>query len=141
LGEIAERERTRQQKVNERESVIQKIGAVEITIQRLERLIKEKQADQSKVAARSSQARKLVTRRDLAERAAEVLRAYLEQHEEQAREMIAKEVNLILDKTARRLYKFAFKDNFAFDLTYLTGVLFLAAVAKTSLLALHLSLH
>jgi DNA sulfur modification protein DndD len=121
LGEIAERERTRQQKVNERESVIQKIGAVEITIQRLERLIKEKQTDQSKVAARSSQARKLVTRRDLAERAAEVLRAYLEQHEEQAREMIAKEVNLILDKTARRLYKFAFKDNFAFDLTYADG--------------------
>lgn len=121
LGEIAERERTRQHKVSERENVIQRIGAVEITIQRLERIIREKQAEQSKVAARSSQARKLVTRRDLSERAAEVLRAYLEQHEDQARQMIAKEVNIILDKTARRLYKFAFKDNFAFDLTYADG--------------------
>jgi len=121
LGEIAERERAREQKVVERETVIQKIGAVEITIQRLERLIKEKQGEQSKLAAKSNQARKLVTRRDIAERAGEVLRAYLEQHENQARETIAKEVNLILDKTARRAYKFGFKENFAFDLTYSDG--------------------
>ncbi len=121
LGEIAERERARQQKVAEREKIIQQIGAIEITVQRLERLIKEKQGEQSKLAVKSSQARKLVTRRDLAERAAEVLRAYLDQHEEQAREAIANEVNLILDKTARRDYKFGFRDNFAFDLTYADG--------------------
>ncbi len=147
LGEIAEREKTRQQKVAERENTIQRIGAVEITIQRLERLIKEKQVEQSKIAVRSNQARKLVTRRDLADRAAEVLRAYLEQHEEQARETIANEVNLILDKTARRAYKFSFRDNFAFDLTYadnrpvprssgenqLVSLAFIAALIKFSL--------
>lgn len=121
LGEIAEREKARQQKVTERENLIQRIGALEITIQRLERLIKEKEAEQSKIAAKSSQARKLVIRRDLSERSAEVLRAYLEQHEEHAREVIAKEVNLILEKTARRDYRFGFKDNFAFDLTYADG--------------------
>lgn len=147
LGEIAERETARQKLVSERNSVSQRIGALEITIQRSERGLKEKQAEQARVAVKSGQARKLVIRRELAERAAEVLNTILEQHEEEAREFIAKEVNAILDKTARRAYRFSFKENFAFELTYsdsrpvprssgenqLVSLAFIAALIKFSL--------
>lgn len=121
LGEIAERERARQQLVSESNEVSQRIGALEITIQRSERALKEKESEQAKIAVKNNQARKLVARRELAERSADVLSAILDQHEEDARKFITEEVNRILDKTARRAYRFGFKENFAFDVTYADG--------------------
>ena len=90
LGEIAEREKARQKLVNDRNAVSQRIGALEVTILRSERALKEKQSEQAKIAVKSAQARKLVIRQELADRAAEVLNTILDQHEEEAREFIGK---------------------------------------------------
>lgn len=130
--EIAEREKTHQELVRRARRVSEEIGAFNHTISQLERLKKEAQTQHDELAGTSAKTRRLMMRRALADRGAELLEMLLHQHEIDARETIAAIINKILETTARREYRFAFRDNFAMELLFPDGRSPRAAVAKIS---------
>lgn len=121
IEEIAERERARQELQHRRDDVIGKIGQYKLAVEQLDRSIRGVRADQEKISVKSERAKKLMARRDVAQQGADLLRTLLQQHESDARQRIEAIINEILEKTARRDYKFRFRDNFALDLTYSDG--------------------
>ena len=116
--QIAEKERARIDLISKRDSANREIGQIGLKINIYEKAIENLNRDQQRLAVSSIRALKLLNRKTLAERAAELLRSVLSNHEEQAKRIIAEEVNKILDATARRNYRFAFGAGFSFDLTY-----------------------
>jgi DNA sulfur modification protein DndD len=102
-------------------NIDQTIGALKVRVVQLDQQIKEEQANLDKIAGKSIKARRLIARRDLAERGAELLAKILEQHQIDARKRIARLVNDVLEHTARRDYRFEFRENFAMDLTFPDG--------------------
>lgn len=121
IAEIAEREGARQRLKKRLSDSSTAKGALQIAIQQIERAIRETRADQAKLSAKNAKAKQLIERRDFAQSAADLLQALLQNHEINAKEVITKKINDILDRTARRAYQFRFKDNFAMDLAYADG--------------------
>jgi DNA sulfur modification protein DndD len=116
--EIAQKERARADFVSKSKAADRDIGQIILKISIYERSIENLTREQQKLALSSAKAMKLLNRKTLAERAADLLKGVLASHEEQAKAFISTEVNKILSATARRNYKFAFGPGFAFDLTY-----------------------
>lgn len=119
--EIAEREKAHQELAQRAKKVTEEIGALNHTISQLDRLKKESQSQLDKLAGTSAKTRRLMVRRALADRGAELLELLLHQHEDDARKTIADLINKILETTARREYRFAFRDNFAMELLFPDG--------------------
>lgn len=118
FDQIAEKERARIDLIKKRDEANQAIGQITLKISIYEKTIENLNRDQQRLALSSARALKLINRKTLAERAAELLKSVLNNHEEQAKRIITEEVNRILDATARRNYRFAFGVGFSFDLTY-----------------------
>jgi DNA sulfur modification protein DndD len=118
IDEIAAKETARAQLVAKSKVADRGIGEINLKISIYERSIENLVRDQQRLALSSAKAMKLLNRKTLAERAADLLKGLLASHEEQAKAYIASEVNNILNTTARRNYHFAFGVGFSFDLTY-----------------------
>jgi DNA sulfur modification protein DndD len=116
--EIAEKEHARKDLVAKRDSTNKEIGQTTLKINIYEKSIENLTHEQKRLALSSAKATRLLNRKTLAERAADLLKLLLNNHEEQAKRTIADEVNNILGTTARRNYQFAFGSGFSFDLTY-----------------------
>jgi DNA sulfur modification protein DndD len=116
--EIAQKEKARAELVAKSRAADREIGQITLKISIYERSIESLTREQQRLALSSAKAMKLLNRKTLAERSAELLRGVLASHEDQAKAFISAEVNKILTVTARRNYKFAFGSGFAFDLTY-----------------------
>jgi len=121
LSEIAERERAREQLSAKRDAVIGGLGGVLLAVRQCERAIRDTRAEQDKITVKSERAKKLLGRREIAQQGGDILRSILIQHQEDAKITIEKLINNILEKTARRNYKFRFQNNFGMDLTYADG--------------------
>jgi DNA sulfur modification protein DndD len=116
--EIAQKEKARADFVAKSRAADREIGQITLKISIFERSVENLTREQQRLALSSAKAMKLLSRKTLAERAADLLKGVLASHEEQAKVFIAAEVNKILTVTARRNYRFAFGSGFAFDLTY-----------------------
>jgi DNA sulfur modification protein DndD len=116
--EIGKKEKARADLLTKSRTADQDIGQITLKMSIYERTIENFTRDQQRLALSSAKAMKLLRRKTLAERGAELLRGVLASHEERAKSFIATEVNKILSVTARRNYQFAFGSGFAFDLTY-----------------------
>jgi DNA sulfur modification protein DndD len=73
------------------------------------------------LAVKNVAAQQLMIRQDLAERGAEFLQAFLQTSEQSARKKIEDEVNRVLEKTARRHYKFEIDESFQIRLLFEDG--------------------
>lgn len=121
IEEISRREAVRQEKVRELSKTQQRKGAVELRLRQLERDIKVVQEELTREATKEKKAKPLLIRRELADKGANLLEAYLEEHERDARREIAELINTFLERTARRDYRFQFRDDFSMELTFANG--------------------
>ena len=121
IEEIAEREKAHQVLTAKLKQLDQDIGGLNFSLMQLDRSRKEAQGQLDKLAGNTAKSRRLMIRRDLSERGAELLATLLQQHEIDARHKIAALVNKILEKTARRDYRFDFRDNFVMELSFSDG--------------------
>ncbi len=121
LTEAAEMEAARKTLARELTSVTERIGIFSARLITYERQYKEVEDEINQLAGKTGKARRFIVRRDLATRAAELLRAVLKEHEASARAEIAERINIILGKTARRDYKFGFDEHFGLQLSFPDG--------------------
>jgi DNA sulfur modification protein DndD len=118
FDEIAQKERARADLAQKARAADREIGELNLKLQIYERTIENCAREQQRLAVSSAKALKLLNRKTLAERSADLLKGILAHHEEQAKVYIAREVNEILNATARRNYRFEFGAGFSFDLTF-----------------------
>nr|WP_247890932.1 AAA family ATPase [Azospirillum aestuarii] len=117
VEEIAERERARAEKDRQISYLNQERGAVRSRQDQIARQIEEKRRDLDKLASKNVRARRIVIRRDLAALAAQRLSDVLSEYEGDARKVIQKQINGILEEAARRDYKFRFGERYSMELT------------------------
>jgi DNA repair exonuclease SbcCD ATPase subunit len=73
------------------------------------------------LSAQSDKARRLIKRRSLLTETSQLLKATLSTYEQEARGVIQKQTNSILEKVARRDYRCRFNENFSLELLYSDG--------------------
>lgn len=121
VAEIQQREAARVDIEKRIRSKEQELGGTKQRIQMRKRQVEECERELEKLASRSQRGRKFMIRRDLAQRAADMLKALLASHEQESRRTIQKFINDIFKETARREYKFRFNDNFSMELLFEDG--------------------
>jgi len=121
IAEIQERERARKELEKRLEVAktdrIRKQRDIEHANEEISRLNRQV----GDLAVKNSESRKLVVRRELADAGAEFLRSYLGVNEQEARRDIQDVVNRILEKTARRHYRFEIDESFQIRLLFQDG--------------------
>ena len=121
LKDIAEKEKAYQELSRKLAATNQRLGILSGNVNRHNRLYEDIEKEIDFLAGKSGKAKRFVVRRDLAQRAADLLRALLQQHQMLAKAEITKLINDILIKTARRDYTFNFADNFGLELFFADG--------------------
>jgi len=121
VEEIAQRERARKQLQSKFSEIHTQIGGINESIRRRKNQIAEKERMLEALARKNTRARGFQMRRDVSNQAAGMLKAFLDKFESDARELIQGEINKILEKTARRDYRFRFDEKFAMELLFADG--------------------
>lgn len=121
LKEIAEKERARKDLDIKIDRENRRLGEMEAGIRKLEAEKLQLDRDLEKAARSNKQARKLLTKRQLLESSAKFLEELLKQYENQARQTIEEQVNVILEKVAHKEYKCKINSDFSIDLTFSDG--------------------
>lgn len=121
VAEIQQRERARRELENrldeakrEKNYAVRDNHHSDEEIKRIDKIVSE-------LALENIATRKLIIRRDLALRAEEFLKAFLEAKEQEARQEIENAVNRVLVNTTRRHYKFELDETFQMRLLFEDG--------------------
>lgn len=118
IDEVREREDARLRIERRIETLSREVGSLDTTMTMRGREIAAQIADIERFAQRSARARALVARSRLATRAAAILQDRLSAYEVEARRSIEGDINGILERVARRDYRFRFDDDFGMSLLY-----------------------
>jgi DNA sulfur modification protein DndD len=121
LAEISERERNRRALDEKIQKVSQDIGQIKNLIYQLEVRKQQQEQELERLARTNNRAQKLLSKRQLLERSAMLLKGLLDQYEKRASAGIEKEVNDILEKVAHRDYLCRINPDFSIDLTFPDG--------------------
>ena len=121
VDEVREREESRLKIERRIEGLSREVGKLENSMSLRSRQIAERTTEIQRFAERSERARGFLERSRLASKAAEFLRLKLAIYETQAREAIEADVNSVLERVARRDYRFRFDEEFGMTLLYAGG--------------------
>jgi DNA sulfur modification protein DndD len=123
VAEIQARERARRELDSRLDELKRHKARYERDVEHTEALLKDLNQQVKELAAQNRHARRLVTRRDLAERASQALQGILERYEKEARQKVQQEINTILDRTAKRHYRMDIDSSFRLRLLLADGTL------------------
>jgi DNA sulfur modification protein DndD len=136
FGDIAEREKRRNQLRAELGSINQKIGTFEAQIQSAEQEKIAKQRELKKLAENDDEARIFVTRDDLCELLKGHLEHELEQEESLARQVLKASINRVLSMTGRKNLRLKMSDEYAISLVNEEGTQLPKSSGENQLLGL-----
>lgn len=136
LAEIAARERAKQKLDEKIFTKSQELGGVRARLHQLDIQKQQLERDLERAARASKQSEKLLNRRQLLVRSADLLRALLAQYQEHARSSIQSDINDILKRVAHRDYLCRLNPNFSIELTFPDGRLTPKSGGENQLLSL-----
>lgn len=119
--EIAEREAARKKLDATIRLKSQDMGAIKHRLQQAELRKIEVEREIARVGAKNDKSRRLLRRRSLVTGAARHLKAVLDEYERDARSVIQKQMNDVLEKVARRDYRCRFNEDFSLELLWSDG--------------------
>lgn len=118
LDEVREREAARAELERRILEAAREEGALQRAIEQRGRQVETLVAEVGRVASRNAKARSLFGKRQLALGAADLLGQRLAAYEAEARDEIEAAINRVLERTARRDYRFRFDAEFGMSLLY-----------------------
>lgn len=119
--DVQRREAARKELLKRRDQTRDARTRSQLEIERLETEIHRLRGEVDELASKNQKAMKLVTRREAARQAAEMVRSLLKNYEGQAKAEVQEAVNKVLDKVARRYYRLSIGDDFELLLLYMDG--------------------
>ncbi len=136
FGEIAERERKRNELKSQIASMNQRIGALADNIRRSEAQKAQKEQELRKLVETDDEARIFVQRNALCEALRSRLEKELAEEEEEARGMLRKQIGKVLDSTTRKQFRLKLTDEYAVSLVNEEGTLLPKSSGENQLLGL-----